>query len=166
MNGAVSDIYANLAQSVTLVIRHWCCSPHGRNHAQEGYYDMRIKGLSIFGLLIMVLTLAFLTAGIPNHKGESFFKWFLAGASLGIVALLIAIFKRKQTALPAQKRCPKCGKQLPIQALVCDACDYNFLSMMVGCQHKPVPPPSEQTAQLSTQPKNPVVQRASNHFAH
>ena len=127
---------------------------------------MRVKRLSIFGLLIMVLTLAFLTAGIANHKGGSFFKWFLAGALVGIIALPITIFKRKETALRAQKHCPKCAKQLPIQALVCDACDYNFLSMMVGCQVKPAPPPREQPAQLSRRPKDPLVQRASNHFAH
>ncbi|HEX9142670.1 MAG TPA: hypothetical protein VGA09_00265, partial [Candidatus Binatia bacterium] len=104
---------------------------------------MRVKRLSIFGLLIMVLTPAFLTAGIANYKGGSFFKWFLAGALVGIIVLPITIFKRKQTALPAKKHCPKCAKQLPIQALVCDACDYNFLSMMVGCQTKPGAPPRE-----------------------
>jgi hypothetical protein len=127
---------------------------------------MRIEGLSIFGLLIMILTLAFLTAGIAHSKGGSFFKWFLAGAFLGIIALPIAIFKRKQTAPPALKHCPKCAKQLPIQALVCDACDYNFLSMMVGCQTKPASPPREQPAQLPRRPKDPLVKRASNHFAH
>ena len=127
---------------------------------------MTFEGIGIFHLFVMALALAFLTAGIAHNKGGSFFKWFLAGAFLGIIALPVAVFKKKQLAPPALKQCPKCAEQLPIQALVCDWCDYNFVSMMVGCQHKPVPPPSGQPGQLSRQPEDPVVQRASNHFAH
>jgi hypothetical protein len=106
-----------------------------------------VDGLTIIYLSIMGLTLAFLTGAIANHKGGSFFKWFVAGALLGIIALPIAIFKRKQVFRPELKQCPKCAEQIPIHALVCDGCDYNFLSMMVGYRHTPVPPPSERLAQ-------------------
>ena len=127
---------------------------------------MTFEGIGIFHLFVMALALAFLTAGIAHNKGGSFFKWFLAGAFLGIIALPVAVFKKKQLAPPALKQCPKCAEQLPIQALVCDRCDYNFVSMMVGCQTKPAPSPREQPVQLPRRTKNPAVQRASNHFAH
>jgi len=104
-------------------------------------------GTSIFRLLTIALTLAFLTAGIARNKGGSFLKWFLAGALVGIIALPIAIFKREKVASPAQKQCPKCAEQLPMQAVVCDACDYNFLSMTAGNQHKPMPPHGEHLTQ-------------------
>jgi hypothetical protein len=106
-----------------------------------------VDGLTIFYLSIMALILAFLTAAIANHKGGSFFKWFVAGALIGIIALPIAMFKRKKVVHSALKQCPECAEQLPVQTLVCDGCDYNFVSMMAGYRHKPVPPPAEYPAQ-------------------
>jgi hypothetical protein len=44
------------------------------------------------------------------------------------------------------KKCPKCAEQLPISALVCDSCDYNFLSRTVGHRHKLLPSPSDPLA--------------------
>ena len=102
-----------------------------------------VDGLSIFRLLTIALTLAFLTAGIAHNKGGSFLRWFLAGALVGIIALPIAIFKREKVVGPGQKQCPKCAGQLPMQAVVCDGCDYNFLSMRAGNRNKPMPPHSE-----------------------
>lgn len=104
-----------------------------------------IEGISIFQLLLLSLTFGFLTASIANHKGGSFFKWFLAGALLGIIVLPIALFKTKLARHPAIKKCPNCAGHLPIQAFVCDACDYNFLSTMVG-YGKPVTRPGEHLA--------------------
>jgi hypothetical protein len=147
VDGALSDIYANLAQSVTLVIRHSCCSRQQERWAGARDHDMAIDGLSILDLLIMALTLAFLTAAIARNKGESYFKWFLAGALVGIIALPIALFKRKKVVHLALKQCPQCAEQLPIQTVVCDKCNYNFLSMTAGCRHQPTPPYSEHLTQ-------------------
>jgi uncharacterized membrane protein len=93
-------------------------------------------GSDILHFLAMALTLAFLTARIASMKDGSFFKWFVAGALLGIIALPVAIFKRHHVVLSALKKCPKCAEQLPLSALICDACDYNFLSRIVGHGHK------------------------------
>ena len=40
------------------------------------------------------------------------------------------------------KKCPKCTEQLPVSALVCDACDYNFLAGSI-LRHKLLPMPEE-----------------------
>jgi hypothetical protein len=101
--------------------------------------------LDILHFSAIVLTLALLTARIASKKDGSFLKWFVAGAFLGIIALPLAIVKRQHVALTALKKCPKCDEQLPLSALVCDVCDYNFISRMVGHPHK-LPPPSDEAS--------------------
>jgi hypothetical protein len=44
--------------------------------------------------------------------------------------------KRQHPALSALKTCPKCAAHLPLSTLVCDTCDYNFLSRTVGTRPK------------------------------
>jgi hypothetical protein len=116
---------------------------------------MTVEDLDIVHFSSIALILALLTARIASKKGGSFFTWFVAGAIFGIIALPIAIFKRKHDGLPAHdslmtlKTCPNCAKQLPLAALVC-VCDYNFLAMTVGYRHKQLPPPNESPAQESS----------------
>jgi hypothetical protein len=109
------------------------------------------EGLDVLHLSAIALTVAVLTARIASKKDGSFFKWFIAGAFLGIFALPLAIAKRKKVALPALKKCPKCAEQLSVSALVCDVCDYNFLSGMVGHSHKLLPPREPLVHEASTQ---------------
>jgi hypothetical protein len=94
----------------------------------------------------IALIIAFLTARIASKKDGSFFKWFVAGAIFGIIALPVAIFKKQHLALPSLKKCPNCTEQLALSALFCDACNYNFLSRMVGHHHRLLPPSSEPLA--------------------
>jgi hypothetical protein len=86
---------------------------------------MTAEGLNIIHFSAIALIVAFLTARIASKKD-------------------CAIFKRQHLA--TLKKCPKCAEQLPLSALVCDACDYNFLSRMVGHRHKLLPSPSEPLA--------------------
>jgi hypothetical protein len=117
---------------------------------------MTVEELNILHFSTIALTLALLTARIASKKDGSFFKWFVAGAIFGIIALPIAIFKRKHDGRPAHeslmtlKTCPNCAEQLPLAALVCGTCDYNFLSMTVGYRHKLLPAPNESPAQESS----------------
>jgi hypothetical protein len=104
---------------------------------------MSIASANIIYLSAIALILAYFTAKIASRKGGSYFKWFLAGACLGIVALPLAIIKRQPAELPIFKKCPKCAEQLPISSLVCDGCEYNFLSGMVGTRLKLLPSPDE-----------------------
>ena len=104
---------------------------------------MSIATSNIICLSGAALILAYFTAKIASRKGGSYFKWFAAGACVGIVALPLAIIKRAPVELPIFKKCPKCAEQLPISSLVCDACEYNFLSGMVGSRLKLLPAPDE-----------------------
>src|SRR4029453_8540716 len=47
--------------------------------------------------------------------------------------------------IPALKKCPNCAEEVPLSVLMCDACDYNFLSGMVGCRLKLLPSPEPLT---------------------
>lgn len=49
--------------------------------------------------------------------------------------------KGEYLAHSALKTCPKCALQLPLSTLVCDTCDFNFLSGCVGTRHKLLPAP-------------------------
>jgi hypothetical protein len=39
------------------------------------------------------------------------------------------------------KNCPKCAEELPLSTLVCDACDYNFLSGSNQGRYRLLPAP-------------------------
>jgi hypothetical protein len=86
---------------------------------------MTDEGLNILHFFAIALIVTFLTARIASKKDR-------------------AIFKRQHVA--TLKKCPKCAEQLPLPALVCDACDYNFLSRMVGRRHELLPSPNKPLA--------------------
>src|SRR6266496_3122282 len=79
---------------------------------------MIAEGLNTLHFSAIAVIVAFLTARIASKKDR-------------------AIFKRQHVL--TLKKCSKCAEQLPLSALVCDACDYNFLSRMVGHRHKLLP---------------------------
>ena|SRR5918996_422474 len=43
--------------------------------------------------------------------------------------------------IPALKKCPNCAEQLPLSALLCNACDYNFLATRPGRGQQLLPAP-------------------------
>ena len=88
----------------------------------NGSTPMIAEGLNILHFSAIALIVAFLTARIASKKDR-------------------AILKRQHVL--TLKKCPKCAEQLPLSALICDACDYNFLSGMVGHGHKLLPSPSD-----------------------
>jgi hypothetical protein len=57
-------------------------------------------------------------------------------------ALKGTLGRREHPALSALKTCPKCAVQLPLSTLVCDSCDYNFLSRTIGSRHRLLPAPN------------------------
>lgn len=50
--------------------------------------------------------------------------------------------RQKDLAALAFKKCPQCADQLPLSALVCDVCDYNFLASSI-LRHKLLPAPDD-----------------------
>jgi predicted amidophosphoribosyltransferase len=76
---------------------------------------------------------------------------FFLFAMLLAIAVLVAITTKKSRVSTAKehhpvdlrtfKKCPNCNDQLPLSTLVCDACEYNFLSGSNGPRHKLLPAP-------------------------
>ena len=58
---------------------------------------------------------------IGRIKGSSFLLWFLIGFCLPILGTLLALLWRWERAEP-RRRCPECGKLLPISDQVCMRC--------------------------------------------
>ena len=83
-------------------------------------------GLNIYCLSAIALVVALLFArGMKNSYG-SFFKSFLKSTGLKKSYANDRMFENLR--VPAFKKCPNCEKQLPLSALLCDACDFNFLA--------------------------------------
>jgi hypothetical protein len=98
---------------------------------------MIVESLDILYFSAIALILVFLTARIAKKKDGNFLKSCMAGSTPRNNGTTGRIFKRQH--ISALKNCPKCAEQLPLSALICDACDYNFLSRMVGHRHKLLP---------------------------
>jgi hypothetical protein len=77
---------------------------------------------------------------IGRKRDGGFSQWVLSGAAIGIVE------KTQDMDLLALKKCPECAEQLSLSALLCDRCNYNFLSGSVAHRHKLLPAPSEPLA--------------------
>lgn len=76
-----------------------------------------------------------------------------AGTSLQSLlpeALTQTFARKSELAVLAFKKCPKCADQLPVSALVCDACDYNFLAGSI-LRHKLLPAPEDSMRKAATQ---------------
>jgi hypothetical protein len=80
---------------------------------------------------------------------------FAAGALI-LVLLAVRIVKRKRSVRksfgvrnsatsgrsPTLKSCPNCAERLALSAIICEACDYNFLAERPGRGQKLLPSPN------------------------
>jgi hypothetical protein len=109
---------------------------------------MTFADSDIFNIIAIAMLLGFLTARIASRKGGGFFKWFLAGALFAVVALPVAVLKGRRVSMPEVfKKCPQCSHELTASTLLCEHCDYNFLSMTT--KHPRLMPPSEKLERAS-----------------
>jgi hypothetical protein len=51
-------------------------------------------------------------------------------------------FFEKQPLSRTHKNCPNCAAQVPLSALLCDACDFNFIASIASHRHKLLNPPT------------------------
>jgi hypothetical protein len=109
---------------------------------------MIAEGFNILVLSAIALILVFLAGTIAKRQYGVSFKSFLAACRLKNNA---ADRMFESHRIPALKKCPSCTGQLPLSALMCDACDYNFLSGMVGRGHKMLPSPKPLVHEVSKQ---------------
>jgi hypothetical protein len=53
--------------------------------------------------------------------------------------------------IPALKQCPNCAEQLPLSAIICQTCDYNFLAERPGRGQKLLSAPQRVTREAPEQ---------------
>jgi len=102
----------------------------------EGSLSMLAGGFGLYYLLALILILV---AWIARKPFGTLFKSYTAGSAFTHNLLAERLFAAKP--IPVQKNCPNCAKQTPLSALFCDACDFNFLSGMIGSKLKSLPAP-------------------------
>jgi len=98
---------------------------------------MITEGFSLYYLLALVLILA---AWMARKPVGAIFKSYVAESALPNNLLAERLFGAKP--IPTHKYCPNCAEPMPISVLICDACDYNFLSGRVGTKLKSLPAPN------------------------
>ena len=79
-----------------------------------------------YGILALILALVFAvaTAKAASDKGRSPVFWFVAGALLSGVALVVALFLDDHPF----KKCPNCARRVNSEASVCGFCSYEFIA--------------------------------------
>jgi hypothetical protein len=91
----------------------------------------------VAGGAFLVVALSFGLAGgiVGRIKGSSFWIWFLVSAIPPFIGLIAAILYRNELDEP-QRRCPCCGKLVPVHQALCMRCGSE-LEFPQG--HGPVP---------------------------
>ncbi len=75
------------------------------------------------GGAFVVIALCFGLAGgiVGRLKGSSFLLWFLVSAIPPFIGLLAAVLYRNEREEP-HRRCPGCGKVVPLHQALCTRC--------------------------------------------
>ena len=100
--------------------------------------NRRLFGMEAVYLLPTVLVLVASALKVAARTDDRPLRQFLQRLSFGRKGADI----HHHPVLSALKTCPKCAGQLPLSTLVCDGCEYNFLSGGVGSRHKMLPAPT------------------------
>ena len=106
---------------------------------------MIIGGFGVYQLLALILI--FVAAWTAKKPIGAFFK--SCTTSSAFTHDLLAARWLAPKPILAQKNCPHCAEPMPISALLCDACDYNFLSGSLGTRQKSLPAPSSMKGKVS-----------------
>lgn len=77
--------------------------------------------------LVIIFSIALFTGIFAMSKNRSFFRWFLAGIFLNILALIAIFFVDKipEYQMPS-KKCPDCAEQVLAEAKKCKHCGHDF----------------------------------------
>jgi len=89
-----------------------------------------IVEFSAMALMLVLLTARILEGGFFKSRTQRTSKNKYAGERF---------FESKR--LPALKPCPNCVEKLPISAIICHGCDYNFLAERPGRGQRLLPAP-------------------------
>jgi hypothetical protein len=73
---------------------------------------------------ILALIFAVATAKAASNKGLSPALWFIAGALLPGIALIVVLFLEEYRSF---KTCPNCARRVNPEARVCGFCGYELI---------------------------------------
>lgn len=107
--------------------------------ARGGRLLMIAGGSDRLHFFTIALIFVLLAARLARRKRSGFSQSFSAPNTPANHGPSKHLFERKRIA--TQKPCPNCGKQLSLSALICDACDYNFLAERPERGQQLLPPP-------------------------
>ncbi len=83
--------------------------------------------------IILTVLLGLIPAMIAYHKGYTFWKWWMFGAVLFIVALPIIIFlapaqeEKAQVEVNGMKKCLYCAEMVRAETIVCQFCGHDLV---------------------------------------
>ena len=115
----------------------------------DGSKTMSAENLDILHFFAPAVILMLLISRIGNRRHGGFFKALVAGSLFSNDCAVDRMFEKHH--IPASKKCPNCTEHLPISGLICEACDYNFLTGMVGYGNKLLPSPEPLPLRMSKQ---------------
>ncbi len=101
--------------------------------------NLMAESLDVLSISAVALTLAIFAANTMRRK-RSVPKSFHAHESFPAKRVKGRLVKSQHS--PVLKQCPSCAQQLPLSALMCDTCDYNFLAERPGRRQVLLPPPN------------------------
>jgi hypothetical protein len=114
------------------------------NYVLTGGSAVMITGdLEILPITVVALILVLLVARLLKRKT------FRARGSVTNKGVSGRLFNKQRS--PELKSCPNCNEQLPLSAIICDICDYNFLAARPGRGQNLLPPPQPITHEVLAQ---------------
>jgi Uncharacterised protein family UPF0547 len=108
---------------------------------------MMLGGLTLFHFFAIALIMVWLATMLARTRCKDLFKSLTARRDVATHCTPVRFFEARRS--PALKTCPNCAEQLSLAALICDACDYNFLSARPGRGQKMLPSPDPMARQVS-----------------
>jgi hypothetical protein len=127
-------ILENLSNLANLILTH-------------GSAPLIADGLDTLSVTALILILILLTRIVKRKRGVRKSPRS-GGASLNKRAS-VRLFESQRS--PVLKQCPSCAKQLPLSAIICNNCDYNFLAERPGRGQKLLSPPQLMTREVPEQ---------------
>ena len=109
----------------------------------EGRALMAVGGLEILPISAVALILVLLVTRMVKRK------IFRGWGAVTHKRTSGRLFERRRS--PELKPCPNCNEQLPLSAIICDICDYNFLAARPGRGQNLLPSPQPITHELPEQ---------------
>jgi hypothetical protein len=111
------------------------------------------EGVDIPFITALALIFVLLAARIVKRK-RGILKFIRARGGVTNKGASRRLFEGQRSPL---KQCPNCAEQLPLSAIICETCDYNFLAERPGRGQRLLSPPQPMTGEVPEQKIAPVT---------